>query len=424
MPTQAVAHAPVALYAAAPAEPAPLYARDESGHPVAIVTLTQTAATAQRDPGTLSRVFDAAAAPPAAPDFAVLTPVQPLSAPTPWKTSGLMKPFADAVNAWRSASHERKLRNLPPEQRLTSEEMGVQQALLKVHSALSAGRYQDALTLAATYFQNDHAARWYEANPRFYAYREKGREYIRFAERAVMRAYIDADRRGDDPVLIAEARVAAAAGLAQGHAWRPTAIQAKDTGTCVQNSLFNAIEASVGFTRPTTVADFVAASRELLNRDARLDRPATRAEIAALSKDLGLDLGRLDVAEGMGSKSLRDWASALGLSFKGHGAPRAARDWDALLAPGQENLLSLRMFHPNFPHTDLERRARGHDLRLLHHEVYLLGAFDSPSLGRRLYLLQDSGSGATLMATAEELSTLTTEVQQIAPAAPVSLPRP
>ncbi len=422
MPVQSVVQVPVALYAAAPAPPHPVVALDADGRPTAVITLRQAAATASRAPADLSRVFDAAAAAPAAPDFDALTPVRTPPAPTPWRPRvGLLKPFADAVNAVRGAAHERRLRNLPPERRLTSEETGLRQGLLKVHSALVAGRYQDALTLAASYFLTDAAGRWYEANPRFSAYREQGREYIRHAERAVMDAYLRADDRGADRALVAEARAAAAAGATLGHPWRPTPMQEKDTGTCVQNSLFNAIAASVGFARPTTVAQFVAASRELLNREARLDRPAGPGEIAALARELDIDLGRFDAAEGMGSRSLKAWADALGVALTPRAPPRAAAEWDALLTSGRENLLSLRMFHPRFRHTDLERLAKGHDHMILHHEVYLLGAFDSPSLGRRLYLLQDSGSGSTLMATAEELSALTSEVQQVSPAAPVSL---
>jgi hypothetical protein len=60
---------------------------------------------------------------------------------------------------------------------------------------------------------------------------------------------------------------------------------------------------------------------------------------------------------------------------------------------------------------------------ILHHEVYLLGAFDSPSRGARLYLLQDSGSGRTLMATAEELDALTMETQILTTAGPVVVPQ-
>ncbi|MBI3565080.1 MAG: hypothetical protein HY079_07790, partial [Elusimicrobia bacterium] len=287
---------------------------------------------------------------------------------------------------------------------------------------LSADRPQDALSLAGAYLLSDRAARWHEANPRFAAYREKGREYLRRAEAAVLAAYQAADRRAGDAALVAEARAAAGSGRILGRAWRPTRVQAKDTGTCVQNSLYNAIMASVGFARPTTTADFVAASRELVRRGPVLVRAEYAREAAALGRELDLDLGGRDAAEGMGTGDLKKWAASLGLALDAGGAPRAAAGWDALLASGRENLLSLRMFHPRFRHTDAERRARGHDLRQLHHEVYLLGAFDSPSSGRRLYLLQDSGSGTTLMATAEELSALATEVHSFAATAPVAVP--
>jgi len=69
------------------------------------------------------------------------------------------------------------------------------------------------------------------------------------------------------------------------------------------------------------------------------------------------------------------------------------------------------------------RALRGHDFMVLHHEVYLLGAFDSASRGTRFYLLQDSGSGRTLIATAQELDALTQEVQLLSVSGPVAVPQ-
>ena len=84
---------------------------------------------------------------------------------------------------------------------------------------------------------------------------------------------------------------------------------------------------------------------------------------------------------------------------------------------------SLRMFHPRYKLSEGLASVRGHDFMVLHHEVYLLGAFDSASRGARLYLLQDSGSGRTLMATARELDALTQEVQLLSVSGPVAVPQ-
>src|SRR5207244_3769219 len=108
----------------------------------------------------------------------------------------------------------------------------------------------------------------------------------------------------------------------------------------------------------------------------------------------GVKLG-VDVGEGMGPEGIKKWASLLGLGFEARGPPRGDAAWSALLEPGREVLLSLRMFHERFPNSPEERALHGHDYRVLHHEVYLLGAFDSKALGRRLFMIQDSGSGST-----------------------------
>ena len=361
---------------------------------------------------------------PAAPDFGALTPARRPKSPAPWTpSSSALKPVAAAVNAWNDARRRHRIAHPRPGERVTTEELDLRESLSGLHAAIADGRFQDAMTTVAGLYQTRTASSWYQENPGYRPYRSLAFDYMRFAERAVLKAYGRAHARGGDAALIAEARDAASLGRIQGRAWRPTAIQEKDSSLCVQHALFNAILASVGFARPTSVGEFVAASRAALNRAAKLDRPANPAEIAALSKSLGVDFGGRDVGAGMDTRSMVEWASLMGMKLASRAPPRGEAGWSALLGPGREVLLSLRMFHPKYAHSASVAAARGHDYMVLHHEVYLLGAFDSPSLGARLFLLQDSGSGSTVMATAEELTALVVETQVLTTAGPVSVPQ-
>jgi hypothetical protein len=385
--------------------------------PAATLDASRESAAPSMDAG---RLFDGA---PAAPDFAALSPVRAPQAPARWTPrAALLKPFAAAVNAWNTARHEQRLANPPPGERVTTEEHSLRETLTELHAAVAGGRYQDAISAVGQYFQTRAASSWYQENPGYAPYRAQAFAYMRFAERAVLAAYGRAHGRSENAALIAEARDAARAGHVLGHPWRPTAIQEKDSAFCVQNALFNAISASVGFARPAAVADLVAASRAALNRDAKLDRPASENEIAALARELGVNFGRRDVGQGMDTRSMAEWTQSMGMTLTPRAAPRGDAGWSGLFGPGREVLLSLRMFHPKYVHSPDLAAMRGHDYMVLHHEVYLLGAFDSPSRGARLYLLQDSGSGRTLMATAEELDALTQEVQLLSVPAPVKVP--
>ena len=414
----AIFAAPAAKSAPAPAA----FRREEENRPAAAITLRDAAQRSEAAPAEAGRLFDAAA--PAAPDFDKLSPVRAPLAPDRWSPrSALLKPVAAAFNAVSAARYRQRLANPLPGERVTTEEHSLQETLTDLHASLSSGRFQDAISAVGAYFQTRAASSWYAENPGFQPYREQAFDYMRFAERAVLAAYGRAHARAADPALIAEARDAARSGTALGHDWRPTSIQEKDSSFCVQNALFNAIAASVGFARPISVADFVAASRAALNRAARVDRPADPREVAALARELGVDLGRRDVGQGMGTKSMAEWASLLGMTLTPRAAPRGDAGWSALLGSGREVLLSFRMFHPKYFHSEELAAVRGHDYMVLHHEVYLLGAFDSPSRGARLYLIQDSGSGRTLMATAAELSALTEEVQLLSIPGPVAVPQ-
>jgi hypothetical protein len=124
----------------------------------------------------------------------------------------------------------------------------------------------------------------------------------------------------------------------------------------------------------------------------------------------------------MDTNAMAEWSRSLGLTLTPRAPARGDAGWSGLLGSGREVLVSLRMFHPRYRHSGDLAAHRGHDYMVLHHEVYLLGAFDSPSRGARLYLLQDSGSGLTLMATAAELDALAQEVQLLSLTGPVTLP--
>ncbi|MFI5345270.1 MAG: hypothetical protein ACHQ51_02735 [Elusimicrobiota bacterium] len=414
--------APVALTAPAAANSRPPVevTRDADGRPSAVYVLKTGAARIEKAPEESGRLFDAA---PAAPDFEALTPVRAPRAPAAWTPrSLLLKPVAAAVNAWNISRHEIRLKNLGPGERVTGEERSLRESLGGIHRALSDGRFQDALQTIAEHFQTGRAAGWYRENPQFSGYRAQAFAYLRFAEATVKTAYERADRRGLDLTLVSEADAASRAGAVLGHAWRGTPIQEKDSSLCAQNAFYNAITASVGFVRPASVADFVAASRAALNRASQIRPGVSPQSAAALEREFGINFGRRDVGQGMDADSLREWASVLGMKLAARGPPRDVAGWSALIGPGREVLLSLRIFHRRFPHDADERALRGHDYRTLHHEVYLLGAFDSPSRGERLFMVQDSGSGTTLLATAAELSAMTQSVEILRTAGPVALP--
>jgi hypothetical protein len=412
----------VAAAAPAPTVPGVLVAATQE-RPDAARSLRAAGAAATAAPESVGRLYDAA---PAAPDFAALALTPPVAERAAWTPrAALLRPAAALANAFGAAAARRADARRGPEARPTSEELNARRGLGELHAALESGRVQDALELASKYFLGGYATRWYAEHPRYAPYRAQASEYMRFAEGAVLGAYRRAGLRGQDPALAAEARDAAASGPALGRAWRPTVLQDADVGHCALHALYNAIDASVGFAAPTKVADFIAAARAMLDRPARFDRPIDERRAAELAAEMGLSFGRRAVDDGMVPTDLTELAAGLGLGRTAEPAPRDADGWSALLVSDREILLSLRMFHPSYPHAPAEAAAAGHDYRVLHHEAYLLGAFDSPSLGERLFMVQDSGSGTTLLATAAELTALTQEVDAIRTgAAPVAAPRP
>jgi len=386
---------------------------DDKAEP--LKSLTRAAAA----PDDIGRLFDSA---PAAPDLETLATVKTPTAPLPWTPgSALLKPAASLLNSWRLSRHEKRLNARMPEERVTTEEHGMQQTLTSAHDAIATGRLQDALGELTRFFTGREANGWYRANSAYQPYQNQGRAYLRFIERAVKLAYERAHARARDARLIGEARASARMGSLRGHEWRMTPIQEQDSAHCAHHALFNAISASVGFVYPLSVHRFVERARELLNVRAENITGKTGAELAAVHQRLGYKLG-VDVGEGMGTSSIKRWAQLLGMSFESRGPPRGDAQWSALLGQGREVLISLRLFHERFPHAPEERALHGHDYRVLHHEVYLLGAFDSPSRGARLYMVQDSGSGSTDFYTAEELTAVASEIQIVGSPKPVALP--
>lgn len=420
--------APVPIYAAQPVPrqtaaivPASAVARVPSnGNQFQLIqNLAKTVETVEAAPERIGKLYDAA---PAAPDFDALTTVKTPEAPAPWRPSSmLLKPAAAVANAWRLSRYEKKLRMRGPEERVTTEEMGLKESLSVAHEALKTDRLQDALEELTRLFRSREANRWYRANPAFQPYQNQGHAYIRFVERAVKLAYERAHERSFDATLIAEVRAAGRAGAVLGHDWRATAIQERDSAHCAHHALFNAIQASVGFVYPMSVHRFIERAREVLNVRGEKLTGLARAEHAALENSLGFKLGN-DVGEGMGTEAIKRWAQLLGMSVSARGPPQGDAQWSALIGRGREVLISLRMFHERFKHDPAERDLHGHEYRVLHHEVYLLGAFDSPSRGARLYMVQDSGSGATDFYTAEELSAVTSDLQIVGAPSAISLP--
>jgi len=405
----------------APAAPAAVVARidpvpraSNENHFTPLQVLGQAAAS----PETIGRLFDEA---PSAPDLDKLATVKTPEAPAPWRPgSVLLKPAALVVNAVRLSRHGKRLNARMPGERVTTEEMGMQETLMTAHAAIAAGFLQEALEGLTSLFNGRGVAGWYRANPVFQPYQAQGHSYLRFVERAVKLAYERAHARAGDAVLIAEARAAQRMGGLLGHAYRATAIQERDTAHCAHHALFNAISASVGFASSVSVTLFIERARQLLNTSAETLSPG--ADLTALESKLGIKFG-VDVGHGMGPETIGKWAQLLGMGFEARGPPRDDAGWSALLRGGRtEVLVGLRMFHERFKHDEGERALRGHDYRVLHHEVYLLGSFHSPSRGARLYMVQDSGSGATDFYTAEELSAVASDVQLVTPVKPVALP--
>ncbi len=346
-----------------------------------------------------------------------MSPVKELPAPSAWTPrSALLKPFAGALNAARRALHARRLANAPPSRRLTVEEIGLRQTLTGAHGALAAGRPQEALGALSAHFNGSAAKSWFRANSSFDRYRDKGMEYYRFAEDAVLRAYGRSHARAADRGLVAEARAAARDGSLLGREYRTTQLQDKGAGHCAHHALFNAIKASAGFAYPLAVRQFIENAREMLNV-----RPAIAGNVAALEAAMGVKFG-LDVDQGMDDKSMARYASLLGLNLGVRGPPADEAGWKALVAGREQPLLTFRMFHPRYRLDETARAVEGHRYEMLHHEVYLLGAFPSPSRGTWLFMVQDSGSGITAFHTAEELTALTKDVQLLDVSAPARLP--
>lgn len=399
-----------------PAEQVVRPSSNDDRHLALVQSLQAVVAAIEAKPDDVGRLYDAG---PAAPDLERLATVKTPAAPAEWTpASALLKPVAALANAWSLSRHKKRLSNRMHGDRITVEEMGMQESLVDAHRDIEEGRLQKALGELIRLFKGRDVNGWYRRNFKFMPYQDEGHAYIRFIERAVKLAYERAHARAKDAVLVAEAREAARDGSLLGHEYRRTMIQDKDSAHCAHHALFNAITASVGFAYPLSVHRFVERARETLNVSAR---SLVGGDPADLQRSIGMKLG-VDVGEGMGATMIARWASMLGLGVETRAPPSGDAGWSALLVPGRENLLGLRMFHERYKHGAEERLLHGHDYEVLHHGVYLLGAFDSPSRGVRLYMVQDSGSGATDFYTAEELSAIASDVQTLETHAAVALP--
>ncbi|MEK7858218.1 MAG: hypothetical protein AAB320_03670 [Elusimicrobiota bacterium] len=308
------------------------------------------------------------------------------------------------LDGWAQKRHERRVmaRHIP------TEELEMRQSLETAHAHLDAGRPQPALDILRKDFIDRTAQDWFQANPLFAGYQEQGLAYHRRIEADLLAAHERVQRRGGSGALIDEAKAARAQDALLGHPYRRTELQAKDSGHCVLHAFYNAIDASAGFAFPIDPAGFIAYARRTLNKKVAIkDIDPHRA--AALERGLGLQLS-FDAGEGMAAGAMRRFAQVLGLSMAERGPPKSEQELLGHLRSGREVMLSLRLFHKN------------HGSALLHHQVYLLGAYPSPSLDRWIYMVQDSGSGATDFYTWRELQDLVRETQVLDLTGPVKTP--
>lgn len=316
---------------------------------------------------------------PLAPDFAALDSRELAAARTePSVLSGYLPGplarWADALAARRQAAQARA--------RPTSvEELSAFESLQQIHAALEGGDKQKAIDVLESAFSGRDAVGWYARNQDFAQYQAYAAGYYRHVERAMLEDRARAAARGRDAKLIAEARQAERDGTLIGRGHRFTLRQAKGSSSCGFHALCNA-----GDGDPEELA---ALARE------KLDRRADPAQ-AEYAGRLGLKAG-VAVSRGLDNALLADVARLRGWKLGDVGRV-GEEELLARLARGERLVLSQRLFHLS---RELEDPV--HDYELLHHAVSVRGAFRSRSAGTRLYIVQDSGTGATDFYTWDEL---------------------
>lgn len=317
---------------------------------------------------------------PAAPDFASLDSRKRLLGPRPkGRIAGFM--------------HDRQSKKTLA-QRLTTEEEGFLESLTQIHDKLAQGETQSALDDIDRLFTNSG---YYRRHEEYSGYHEQAMVYRDHVRVRLEQAHARARARGQSPALVEEAR---SAPFILGHEWRPTALQEQDSAHCAFHAFHNAVSASAGFAKNFDVPEMVRWAAAKLNRKALIPRP--------LSGGLrGVGAG-VDVNGGLGTAHLEKLSALFGLALEKLGPPESPEQLRRRLSDGKEVLLSLKLFH---------RKYGG---EALGHQVYLLGAYPSRTLGSWVYMVQDSGTGTTDLYTWNELRELVSEVQLIRPLSPLS----
>lgn len=299
------------------------------------------------------------------------------------------------------------------------EEQGLRDSLALTYEHIRTGRLQNAIDALERDFADADARKWHRANRQYAGYSAQAMEYYRHVEQAVIAGHAAARARAGDETLIAEARRAEEAGTLLGHGYRPTATQKGET--CVPNSLFNAISASVGFALPAMVERLVEDARSRLNFEVKQPNGERLEDAAALERKLpGLRVS-LDAAGGLDVSSLKRYADLIGLPMTVRGPPSSEAELQSLMESG-EVLLTWRFFHPRHRLQAGGDGVTGHDHEVLLHETHMLGAFFSRSRTRWLYMVQDSGAGSTDFFTWDELRNMVKEIQILTPSSPLHLP--
>jgi hypothetical protein len=294
---------------------------------------------------------------------------------------------------WR-AGRERAIRA----ERMTTEELSNQETLVRTHALIKSGRPQPALDELTQAYDTNHARAWYAANRQFDGYSRTGMGYRAAIADGLWQDLTAAKGRSRDAALIAEARTARER---VGAYWRMTAIQKKNSAHCGLHAWYNALSATVGFTRALGVDEFIAAARSALNgREAPVAEPS-------IAREFGLRSKPRDLGEGLDAAATRDLARWLGVGHSVLPPPESEAELLSLMRSGKVLLPSLRFIHKG---------------AVAYHGVYLLGAFKSERLGHWIFMTQDSGSGTTDFYTFDELSHLTRELEVLSPRGPVVVP--
>ncbi|MBI4056809.1 MAG: CPBP family intramembrane metalloprotease [Elusimicrobia bacterium] len=164
---------------------------------------------------------------------------------------------------------------------------------------------------------------------------------------------------------------------------------------CTLYSLHNAIMATQGYTKPTTVEELLSAAKTILKD------PALGAE-----------------RNGLTTEEVQKVATGLGIDSKTIPFPRE-RDLRKLLQSGQPLLAQQTFFRKMDTQPESSPIGRYAGLK---HTVFLRSAFWSPAQRRWIYMVADSGLGKVTFYTYQELRGLVKELHLLTIKQPIQLP--